>query len=103
MKLKKIKDKLDEDNHYVYITDNDFIEFHGNKLYCMRLWRLVLGREHGEPVFELVEEFMCARSTICEEEIEHYMSENNLTKITFTDEEFLELTGVPMGRVCFDG
>jgi hypothetical protein len=103
MKLKRVKDKLTEGNHYVHATDEGIQELFGNRMNRMKLWRLVLGRPHGEPVFEPLEEFNCPSEAICEEEVEAYVKDNKLTWLEFEEDDFLEVTGTALGHACFDG
>lgn len=103
--LKELLPSLTEGNTYVYVRE-EAPRFQANvnrELYCVSLWRLVVGREHGEPVFEPIEEFMGPSQSNLDEIVEDFIASEGLTKFDFTEEEFETLTGTTLGEAVFDG
>jgi hypothetical protein len=96
---------LGEGNRFIYLTDEGLqhVQAVGMQMYTVCFWRLVLGREHGEPIFEKVGEVVNTNSEDLTEEVSETLATNQWEALDFTEDEFQAFTGSDMGYVTFDG
>lgn len=94
-----------ENNTYVYIKDDGmkYVAELGREAYERSLWRLVLGRPHGQAVFEPMEMFTGDSDTMSMEDVSVWIRFEGMTEVVIDEVDFRTMTGTNLGEAVFDG